>query len=736
MVVQKGHQAWRKPTFLRSIRPLVASVVLVVLTGICAHALPPAANSQTQMSPPIGTNKIKHVVFIIKENRSFDHYFGQFPGADGTTTGRISNGQEIPLWHAPDIAPHDLDHSRHGFLNWVDGDKMDRLDVIHSTNVNGEFLGFTQMGPDDIPNYWAYAQQFVLLDHMFSSMAGASFPNHLYTIAAQNIGTLAIPKVLYDGDSRSWGCDAAPDEIVPVMSSRGVISDVFPCFNVQTLADTLDDAGLSWKYYAPSKGEHGYNLSTYDAIDHIRNSNEWNTNVVPITQFVTDALNGQLPSVSWVVAGIYSEHPPIGVCAGESWTVDQVNAIMQGPIDQWNSTAIFVVWDDWGGFYDHVAPPRTDKFGLGPRVPAFIVSPYPIASHISSSTYEFSSVLRFIEKTFGLPALTKRDANANDMTDAFDFTQPPLNPYLLLPHSCPVAGAKEMHFGSVVVGSARSSHVMLTNYGTSSMQVRNIKATGPFTPAQGCVKAIPPGETCRLTVNFRPKTAGLQTGTLTITDSDPSSPQHVSLMGSGTFVDLPLAYPGLVFGGRVPLQSEAIKQVTMTNTGASLMSISKIQIVGDFSETDDCGTGLVGGGSCTITVTFTPEGEGPRYGSLSVFDNDPASPQMGLLAGVGTAVTLKPGKLNFGDVPVGNSSKPMKITLTNSSAAALNFGNIGANGDYSQTNTCGNRIPAQGTCDVVVTFKPAKQGVRTGAATIHDSDETSPQTAPLTGTGT
>ena len=736
MSVEKGRRECTTPAFLVSLRPLVASILLVLLMRVCVQALPPAADSQAQVPPPKGTNKIKHVVFIIKENRSFDHYFGQFPGADGATTGIISNGQTIPIWPAPDITPHDVDHSRHGFLNWVDGGKMDRLDVIHYTNVNGEFLGFTQFGPDDIPNYWAYAQKFVLLDHMFSSMAGASFPNHLYTIAAQNAGTLEIPKGGEGGDNRSWGCDSKPDQTVPVMDSKGVISEVFPCFDVQTMADTLDNAGVSWKYYAPSKGEHGYVMSTYDAINHIRNTNIWTTNVVPMTQFATDALNGQLPAVSWVVPGIYSEHPPIGVCAGENWTVEQINAVMQGPVDQWNSTAIVVLWDDWGGFYDHVAPPHSDKFGLGPRVPAFIVSPYPIASHISSSTYEFSSVLKFIEKTFGLPALTKRDANANSMMDAFDFTQPPLNPVLLSPHSCPVAGAKEVHSGTVLVGSSRSSRIILTNYADSPMQVQSIKATGPFIPAQDCVKTIPPGGTCKLMVNFRPKAAGPLTGTLTITDSDPSSPQTVSLKGDGTLVDLPLKYPGLLFGAEVALGSNAVKQVKMTNTGTGPLSISKIQAVGDFTETDDCGTGLVAGGSCTITVTFTPAGEGPRYGSLSVFDDDPASPQMGILAGIGPAVTLKPKKLSFGNVQVGNSSKPMKITLTNSSAAALNFGNIGASGDYSQTNTCGNRIPAHGTCEVVVTFTPTQQGVRTGAATIRDSDETSPQTVPLTGTGT
>jgi len=735
MLAQKGCQEGGAHRSLGSVRPLIASVVLLFVMRVCAHALPPAANTQPKASPPIGANKIQHVVFIIKENRSFDQYFGQFPGAEGATTATISNGQVVPLLPSPDLAPHDLDHSRHGFMNWIDGGKMDRLDVIHSTNINGEFLGFTQMGPDDIPNYWAYAQNGVLLDHMFSSMGTASFPHHLYTIDAQNIGTLDIPKVLFDGERRSWGCDSKPTEIVPVMSSDGVISNVFPCFDVETLADTLDAAGISWKYYAPSKGEHGYDLSTYDAINHIRNSNEWNTNVVPITQFVTDALNGQLPAVSWVVAGIYSEHPPLAVCPGENWTVQQINAVMQGPLEQWDSTAIFVVWDDWGGFYDHVPPPQVDQFGLGPRVPAFIVSPYPVASHISSSTYEFSSVLRFIEKTFGLPALTKRDANTNGMTGAFDFTQPPLDPYVLLPHSCPVAGAKEVHSGTVLVGSSRSSHVTLTNYGDSPMQVQSIQATGPFTASQGCVKTIPPGGTCRLKVNFLPKSTGTQTGTVTITDSDPSSPQELSFVGIGTRVNLPLAYPGLAFG-KVAFGSQATKPVKLTNTGTTTLNISKIQPVGDFSETDDCGSSLDAGANCTITVTFTPQGGGPRYGSLSVWDDDPASPQTGIIAGVGTAVTLRPSKLKFGDVQVGNSSQPIKVTITNSSAAVLNFGTIGITGDYSQTNTCGTHIPAHKSCKVLVTFTPTQQGVRTGALTIRDSDETSPQTIPLTGTGT
>jgi phospholipase C len=169
-------------------------------------------------------------------------------------------------------------------------------------------------------------------------------------------------------------------------------------------------------------------------VQHIRNTQVWTTNVVPESRFATDALNGNLPNVSWIVSGPTSEHPPDSSCVGENWTVQQINAIMQGA--NWNSTAIFLTWDDFGGFYDHVPPPKVDNFGFGPRVPLLIISPFAKQGFVSHTQYEFSSLLKFAERRFNLPPLTARDTEANDMTDAFDFGQSPRPPMILDTRQC------------------------------------------------------------------------------------------------------------------------------------------------------------------------------------------------------------------------------------------------------------------------------------------------------------
>jgi phospholipase C len=219
------------------------------------------------------------------------------------------------------------------------------------------------------------------------------------------------------------------------MDSKGEISKEPPCFDFPTLADRLETANVSWKYYAPSRGEEGYAWSAFDAIKHIRNTSLWTSKVVPDAQFVEDARNGRLPAVSWLVTGVASEHPPYSTCKGENWSVEQLNAVMEGP--DWASTAVFITWDDFGGFYDHVPPPSVDRFGLGPRVPLLIISPYARKGKVSHTQYEFSSFLSLVEKRFFLAPLTERDSKANDMLDSFDFTQHPLPPLVLNPRSCP-----------------------------------------------------------------------------------------------------------------------------------------------------------------------------------------------------------------------------------------------------------------------------------------------------------
>jgi phospholipase C len=268
---------------------------------------------------------------------------------------------------------------------------------------------------------------------MFSSLTGPSFPNHLYTIAAQSGRAISNPS---NANGR-WGCDSPANSRTMLLNPDGTRTPVFPCFDFPTLADSLDAAGISWRYYAPNPGQSGYIWSAYNAINHIRYGDDW-ANVVPPTQFVDDAMSGNLQAVSWIVVGSgLSEHPPASSCVGENWTVQQLNAVMQGP--DWNTTAVFLTWDDFGGFYDHVPPPFSDEFGLGPRVPLLIISPYALSGYISHTQYEFSSLLKFAETRFGLDPLTDRDTQANDLTDSFDFTQNPLPPLILQERTCPTA---------------------------------------------------------------------------------------------------------------------------------------------------------------------------------------------------------------------------------------------------------------------------------------------------------
>ena len=394
-------------------------------------------------SPPlakVAAQHIKHIVFFVKENRTFDNYFGTYPGTNGATTALDAEGETIPLQHGQDQMP-DIDHSFEGAAMAYDNGKMDQFDLLGSTNTtfkmrrNNPYANnsLTQLYQSDIPNYWLYAQNFVLGDNMFSSLMGPSFPNHLYIIAAQSGGAIDNPPNATSG----WGCDV-PGEQEPVLSNNGTTHLQDTCFNFQTLADELDAKGDSWRYYAPLESSgFGYHWSAFDAIKHIRYGKDWQ-NVVSTEQFMSDAANGTLPTVSWVVTPAWaSEHPPASVCVGENWTVQMLNALMRGP--DWSSTALFLTWDDFGGFYDHVAPEQVDSLGLGFRVPLLVISPYAKKGYIDHTRYEFSSMLRFSEDILGLVPLTRRDMGANNMFNAFDFTQKPAAPLILRPRTCKVA---------------------------------------------------------------------------------------------------------------------------------------------------------------------------------------------------------------------------------------------------------------------------------------------------------
>jgi phospholipase C len=676
---------------------------------------------------------IQHIIFIIKENRSFDNYFGQYPGADGATSGLLSTGQTMTLEHTPDQVV-DMGHDWTSALTAMDNGNMDQFDLILYGNVDGALMTYSQLTQADIPNYYSYAQNFVLSDHTFSSLHGESFPNHLYTIAATSGGVFTVPLPL--GSQKAgfnWGCDLPSDYAVRVMDDEGDISSSFPCFDFQTLADSLEGANISWKYYAPPQGQQGYQFSTYDAINHIRNSPLWNEDVVPDTQFATDAASGNLPAVSWLVTGPNSEHPPNSTCQGENWTVQQLNALMQGP--DWSSSVVFLTWDDFGGFYDHMPVPPVDIYGLGPRVPMLIISPYAQPGYISHTQYEFSSVLKFIEERYNLTPLSERDANANDTTDSFNFNQTPNAPLILTPQTCPIHSASNLYFGGQVVNTVSPANVVtLTNIRSTPITVSKITTTANFGQKNNCT-TLAVGATCQISVMFYPKKAGPLTGTMTITDTDTTSPQVVNLQGIGNEVTISGSkYPGVNFGTTY-LDSQTSNTVTLTNHGSLPLPITSITTVGDYSQTNTCGSSVAAGGTCTITVTFSPTVAGTLYGNLVVNDGDPASPNTARLYGVGSSTSISPSFLNFGSEYVNETSKAKTITLTNVGATPLNIANITPSTNYSATNTCGTSLAGGTACTITVTFTPTQIGSLPGTLNISANDFNSPHVINLSGTG-
>jgi phospholipase C len=254
---------------------------------------------------------------------------------------------------------------------------------------------------------------------MFQSNSGPSFVAHQYLIAGQSGGASENPS------GSVWGCGATPDSRVSLVGPNGTdLPGVFPCFDYQTMGDLLDAKGVSWRYYAPSASSDVFYInSAYQAIRHIFFGTDWNTNVIsPETKVMTDIVNGDLAQVTWIVPAYNNSDHPGAPAFGPDWVASVVNAI--GESKFWNSTAIFI-WDDWGGWYDHVPPPQIDNMGLGFRVPLIVVSPYAKQGYVSHVTREAASFLRFTEEVFSMPSLGTRDALADDFSDCFDFTQTP-----------------------------------------------------------------------------------------------------------------------------------------------------------------------------------------------------------------------------------------------------------------------------------------------------------------------
>jgi len=423
------------------------SVVLVALAMVaCAPtgaSLSPADSfNSVGFSSPAKT-PIKHVVIIVQENRSFDNIFAGYPGADAHTFGYMHDGTKVNLKPIGFKSP-DLGHSFEDSLISIDGGKMDGFDrtLPKDPKYPYSYLERKQVAP-----YWTMAQSYVLADHMFPTEHGASFTSHILLIA----GTTKLKPQLALADvpsSQVWGCDAPKGSTTPTVDSAQQfhLKGPFPCFSVfKTMADTLDAAQVPWRYYSepevgcPTHCTGGFQWDIFDAIKQVRYGPDWSQNVIsPETQVLTDITNGNLASVSWVMPDWKnSDHPFSDSDTGPSWVAAIVNTI--GHSKYWDSTAIIIFHDDWGGWFDDLAPPQLDFLGLGIRVPCIIVSAYPKAvGYVSHTQYEFGSILKFTEETFGLPSLDKTDVRANSLSDSFDFRKKPRQ-FKTIPAKYPVS---------------------------------------------------------------------------------------------------------------------------------------------------------------------------------------------------------------------------------------------------------------------------------------------------------
>ncbi|HYZ15209.1 MAG TPA: alkaline phosphatase family protein [Candidatus Acidoferrum sp.] len=409
---------------MREIVLVLVLLMLVALIGGHADAAPPSG-------------VIKHVVFVIQENRSFDNLFNGFPGADTVTSGRRHDDSIVALHPLSLNEPVDLDHARQSFLNSYNDGRMNGFDLIGEVppQHNGDFA-YAYVPQSETKPYWDLARQFTLADRTFASVGGPSFPAHQYLIAGTAGRAIDNPDKTAD-NVFWWGCDSPPDTRVREIGSDGRATGprVFPCFDYPTLADELDAHQISWRSYAPTANDLGSIWSAFDVIHHIRYGPDWNAKVVtPETRVLTDIAADALPAVSWVTPDfVSSDHETYGIGGhpqagprrdlGPQWVATVVNAIGRSKL--WNDTVIIVVRDDWGGWYDHVRPPHLDAMGLGFRVPMIVISPYAKHGYVSHVQHEFGSMLKFAEEVVGVPSLGTTDTRADDLTDCFDFRQPP-----------------------------------------------------------------------------------------------------------------------------------------------------------------------------------------------------------------------------------------------------------------------------------------------------------------------
>jgi phospholipase C len=395
---------------------LLLCLVALVFGPAAARAEQAAGHGLPGRTP---RTPIRHVISLMQENHSFDNYFGTYPGADGIPADvcmprDLDDPAEgcVKPFHLAKRPITDLGHSREVFQRQYRNGRLDGfVSAYRHEGLNGEnAMGYYD--DRDLPYYWNVADRYVLFDRFFTSAAAGSVWNHMYWVT---------------GTPGNFKADLIP---------KGGFS------HLPTIFDRLVEAGVSWKFYVqnydptitfrtakdPSKGDKVSQVIWVPPLLYARfiDNPDLSSHIVDLDEYYRDLRKGTLPAVSYIVPSGASEHPPGSIQAGERFVRGLLNALAGS--SAWTDSAFLWTYDDWGGWYDHVKPPRVDPYGYGPRAPALLVSAYAKRGEVVHTQLDFTSILRFIEDNWGLKPLAERDANANSFADGLDFTRPPRSP--------------------------------------------------------------------------------------------------------------------------------------------------------------------------------------------------------------------------------------------------------------------------------------------------------------------
>ena len=454
---------------------LTACSTFPISEGLKNNSIQPSL-TPTESSLTLARQKIKHIVIIMQENRSFDSYFGTYPGADGLPrqNGKFTvcvndpqSGKCVSPFHDPADRNNGGPHGSPDAAGDIDGGRMDGFIAqaekakkgCQQTNSPdcGNEGSQDVMGYHDareIPNYWKLAENYVLQDHLFTSSTSWSLPAHLFLVSEWSA------KCQTAGDPMSCINELRKPDLPPDFNKSQHKPD--PDYAWTDLTYLLFKDKVSWKYYVQTGNQPDCadDRATCPPLHQdAKTPGIWNPlpffdtvkqdgqlqNIVDVTNFYQDAMHGTLPAVSWITPnGSNSEHPPARLSDGEAWTASLIDAVMQSP--DWNSTVILLSWDDWGGFYDHVAPPHVDENGYGLRVPGLMISPYAKKGSIDHQVLSHDAYIKLIEDLFlnnqridpandgrpdPRPIVRENVSVLGDLLSEFDFTQPPREPLIL-----------------------------------------------------------------------------------------------------------------------------------------------------------------------------------------------------------------------------------------------------------------------------------------------------------------